>query len=91
MSDTVAPGRTRMDLSVDLDTTWMEAGACRGVDPDLFFPQDGQKASHARGACAPCPVRSQCLDFAMATDQMFGIWGGLNVKERRALRRARAA
>jgi WhiB family transcriptional regulator, redox-sensing transcriptional regulator len=71
---------------------WMEFALCRGVDPEIFFPAaepgvplyDAQVA-RARGICADCPVRSACLDWAIASGQDYGVWGGLDPAERRAL------
>jgi WhiB family redox-sensing transcriptional regulator len=77
---------------------WRYAAACRGEDPALFFAPSyfekrGQK--HAREAvakaiCSRCPVRAECLDFALATRETHGVWGGFNEMERRRLLRARA-
>jgi WhiB family transcriptional regulator, redox-sensing transcriptional regulator len=73
-------------------TRWAARGACRGSDPELFFPiahsgpAVGQIA-RARAICAQCPVQRECLEFAMESGQDFGVWGGLSEGERRALRR----
>ena len=76
----------------DDDTPWEELAACRGTDPELFFPVSTTGPSavqirQAKAICAGCPVRQPCLDYALATGQQFGIWGGLDETERRALRR----
>jgi WhiB family transcriptional regulator, redox-sensing transcriptional regulator len=73
-------------------TSWAGRGACRGSDPELFFPitQSGPAISQiakARAICARCPVRAQCLEFAMDSGQDFGVWGGMSEGERRTLRR----
>jgi WhiB family transcriptional regulator, redox-sensing transcriptional regulator len=67
---------------------WRERAACRGpgVDPELFFPEQGGSAKPAKQVCHRCPVRADCLDYAIATRQQFGIWGGLSEQERRRLR-----
>jgi WhiB family redox-sensing transcriptional regulator len=78
---------------------WMEFALCRGADPELWFPagEPGSRgyeamARRARGICADCPVRSACLDDALASGTDDGIWGGLDPAERRALAaRVRAA
>ncbi|WP_307856345.1 WhiB family transcriptional regulator [Catenulispora pinistramenti] len=80
---------------------WMSYGACRDEDPDLFFGTDPgfgcygeRKAARvarekaAKAVCAACPVRESCLEFAMATPEHDGVWGGLTDKERRRMRRA---
>jgi WhiB family redox-sensing transcriptional regulator len=73
---------------------WRAASACLSADPELFFPiaqgsaADGQTSSALR-VCAGCPVRQQCLDFAMTSGEAHGIWGGTTPDERiRARRRA---
>jgi WhiB family redox-sensing transcriptional regulator len=56
------------------------------MDPAIFFPTRGAPLDEARAVCARCPVRADCLDYAMETGQKFGIWGGLSERERRARR-----
>ncbi len=73
---------------------WRDRAACLHEDPDLFFPVGTTgpaiaQAEAAKAICRRCPVREECLEFAMRTGQAFGIWGGLTEEERRALRRAR--
>ena len=75
---------------------WQERANCYGVDPDLFFPvgTTGQaliSIDHAKRVCRECTVTSECLDFALETNQDSGIWGGLSAEERRQIRRQRAA
>ncbi len=71
---------------------WRHQAACRDLDTNLFFP-DGEGAgvaaqvAEAKAVCARCPVREDCLDFALASDQSYGIFGGLTETERRSLRR----
>ncbi len=72
--------------------SWRESAACREADPELFFPvsSTGLSAGQIRRAkdlCARCPVRPQCLTYALDTGQAFGVWGGLDEEERRRLRR----
>ena len=68
---------------------WMERAACKGLDPEMFFPEKGQAYSVAREACARCEVAAECLEHALATGEMFGMWGGAPERERRQLRRQR--
>ena len=68
---------------------WRDRAACRGADPDLFFPGPGESAEPARKVCVPCPVRQACLDYALANAISHGIWGGLSERERRVLRTGR--
>ena len=72
---------------------WRERAACRGADLEVFFPGRGESAEPARQICALCPVRQPCLDYALSSGIVHGIWGGLSERERRALRsrRVRAA
>jgi WhiB family redox-sensing transcriptional regulator len=67
---------------------WRARAACRrpGVDPELFFPVKGASARPAKRVCQRCPVRAECLEFALATRQEHGVWGGLSERERRRLR-----
>jgi WhiB family redox-sensing transcriptional regulator len=65
---------------------WMERGACRGEDRDLFFPVLGASTARAKAVCSGCPVRSECLDYATADPEIAGIWGGTSAKQRQKLR-----
>ena len=73
-------------------TSWREQAACRHGDPDIFFPisKTGRALAdigRAKTVCAACLIRSQCLSFALDTRQDYGIWGGYDEDERRALGR----
>lgn len=68
---------------------WQAAAACRGTDPDLFFTERGEKTSDAKAVCGGCPVREECLDYALDNVEKFGVWGGLSERERRRVRRDR--
>ena len=65
---------------------WRELAACRGTDLEVFFPGRDESAGPARQACAVCPVRQPCLDYAITNRIAYGVWGGLTERERRALR-----
>jgi WhiB family redox-sensing transcriptional regulator len=75
-------------------TGWAARGACQRTDPELFFPVTvtgpaaGQVA-RAKAVCRGCPVRDQCLEFALDSGQVFGVWGGTTGEERRLIRRRR--
>jgi WhiB family redox-sensing transcriptional regulator len=60
-----------------------------GVDPELFFPERGSSTREAKEVCRGCVVRVECLEFAIANSEKFGIWGGMSERERRRVRRAR--
>lgn len=71
---------------------WKYDARCRNLDPDLFFPEGKgiptqRKIKLARQVCATCPVRAECLDYALRTGQDFGVWGGTVPMERRDMRR----
>ena len=72
------------------DRDWQSRANCMGVDPDLFFPERGASTREAKEVCRGCVVREDCLEYALANGEKFGIWGGLSERERRRLRRARA-
>jgi WhiB family redox-sensing transcriptional regulator len=76
---------------------WRDDGACREVDADLFYPLGGEQGHRRTGlnllqeheakrVCNGCPVRVKCREWALETGDDWGIWGGLNENERRALR-----
>jgi WhiB family redox-sensing transcriptional regulator len=68
---------------------WQTKANCMGVDPDLFFPERGSSTREAKEVCRGCVVRDDCLEFAIANGEKFGIWGGMSERERRRVRRAR--
>jgi WhiB family transcriptional regulator, redox-sensing transcriptional regulator len=70
---------------------WMLHGACRQADPELFFPvatreTAGRQIESAKAVCAPCPVRADCLSYALEV-KAEGIWGGTTQQERHGGRR----
>jgi WhiB family redox-sensing transcriptional regulator len=67
--------------------SWQERALCAQTDPEAFFPEKGGSTREAKKVCASCEVRSECLDYALANDERFGIWGGLSERERRKLKR----
>ena len=76
------------DWPLPLSTHWRDLAACRGMDPDDFHPDKGHSrtAANAKAVCAGCPVRSECLAFALDNDICDGIYGGLSPRERGTLR-----
>jgi WhiB family redox-sensing transcriptional regulator len=71
---------------------WRRHAVCRDTDPDLFFPvgTTGQalvQIDRAKEVCEQCAVRTDCLQYALETNQDSGIWGGTSEEERRKLRR----
>jgi WhiB family redox-sensing transcriptional regulator len=77
--------------SVSPDADWRTRAACRREDPELFFPvgDTGPAAAQidvAKAVCGRCPVRDECLQWALETGQEAGVWGGLAERERAALK-----
>lgn len=75
---------------------WRWAGACLRADPELFFPvsETGpghHQAARAKAVCKSCGVRQECLDYALRTRQMYGIWGGMVPDQRRRELRRRTS
>jgi WhiB family transcriptional regulator, redox-sensing transcriptional regulator len=66
---------------------WQESALCAETDPEAFFPEKGGSTREAKKICTGCEVKAQCLEYALANDERFGIWGGLSERERRRLRR----
>ncbi len=80
----------------EAEQRWRDRALCRETDPELFFPVGTtgtalNQIAQAKQVCGQCAVRIECLEFALATNQDSGIWGGLSEEERRAIRRSRAA
>lgn len=67
---------------------WHTEAACRGLNPDLFYGETSDHATDAKAVCATCPVRQECLDYALSNGEYYGIWGGMSERERRSMRRA---
>jgi WhiB family redox-sensing transcriptional regulator len=72
---------------------WRTDAACRDTDPDLFFPVGTtgpaiEQIEAAKMVCQQCDAQAACLEFALATNQESGIWGGTSEEERRKLRKA---
>jgi WhiB family redox-sensing transcriptional regulator len=70
---------------------WRQHAVCREEDPELFFPigYTGpalRQTEEAKAVCQRCPVRSECLIWALESGQDAGVWGGLGEDERRAMR-----
>ncbi|MGH3320006.1 MAG: WhiB family transcriptional regulator [Streptosporangiaceae bacterium] len=74
---------------------WRHRAACREEDPELFFPIGNTgpallQIEDAKQVCHRCQVLEPCLEFALATGQDAGVWGGLSEDERRTLKRRNA-
>jgi WhiB family redox-sensing transcriptional regulator len=66
---------------------WQDRALCAQTDPEAFFPEKGGSTREAKKICQSCEVRTECLEYALAHDERFGIWGGLSERERRRLKR----
>lgn len=73
---------------LDGPLAWQQMALCAQTDPEAFFPEKGGSSREAKAVCATCDVRAECLEYALANDERFGIWGGLSERERRRLRRS---
>lgn len=76
--------------------SWHQYAACRGENPELFFPVGTsglaiQQLSEAKTVCGRCAVRSVCLEWAVLAGIADGVWGGQSEDERRAQRARTAA
>ncbi len=78
----------RGGLAAELE--WQERALCAQTDPESFFPEKGGSTREAKRTCMACEVRVQCLDYALANDERFGIWGGLSERERRRVKKRAA-
>ena len=74
---------------------WRHRAACRGEDPEKFFPVGNSgpaviQTAEAKSVCRACPVVSACLNWALDSGQDAGVWGGMSEDERRQLKRRNA-
>ena len=93
--DLLLGGLDLLDLDGDLpaepdwaEPDWRDRAVCAQTDPEAFFPEKGGSTREAKRICSGCEVRAECLEYALAADERFGVWGGLSERERRRLRRA---
>lgn len=68
------------------DEDWTKKALCPQTDPEAFYPEKGGSTREAKKICHGCEVRLECLDWALANDERFGIWGGMSERERRRLK-----
>ncbi len=64
---------------------WQEHGLCRGVEPELFYPERGASTTEAQDVCRSCAVRVECITYSVG--EKYGIWGGTSERQRRVLRK----
>lgn len=65
----------------------MDDGACRGAHVETWFPEQPDFRA-AKRVCRRCPVIAECLDYALAKPELFGVWGGTSPTERAAIKRS---
>jgi WhiB family transcriptional regulator, redox-sensing transcriptional regulator len=70
---------------------WMLQAKCRGATAQEFFPSDGSGVERAMRVCDGCPVKSDCLEYALEQRIEHGVWGGASERERRRILKRRAA
>lgn len=80
----------KLKAGESVELFWQERALCAQTDPEAFFPEKGGSTREAKRVCLSCEVRSECLEYALAHDERFGIWGGLSERERRRLKRRSA-
>jgi WhiB family transcriptional regulator, redox-sensing transcriptional regulator len=85
--DAIAPATIHGVAPEPVDDEWQERALCAQTDPEAFFPEKGGSTREAKRICLGCEVRDSCLEYALAHDERFGIWGGLSERERRRLKR----
>lgn len=67
------------------DVDWMRDALCSGTDTEAFYPNKGESTSDAKRICRRCPVRAECLEYALDMAERFGVWGCRSERERRRL------
>lgn len=72
-----------------MNQNWREHAACQGIDPEIFYPVEDEDAEPAKVVCAQCAVVTACLEYALASRERDGVWGGATERERRRLVRQR--
>ncbi|MEI8187847.1 MAG: WhiB family transcriptional regulator [Candidatus Saccharibacteria bacterium] len=66
------------------------SAACLGTEPNIFFPRKGEPDDLAKECCESCPIKNECLDYAIENNEKFGVWGGMNLNERMIEKRQRS-
>ena len=84
VNTTTGTGSTGVVITV---SPWTDQALCAQADPEAWFPEKGGSTRLPKLICRGCEVRGECLDYALETDQRFGVWGGLSERERRRLKR----
>ena len=80
------PENSRIIFGSREDLKWQEKAICQQTDPEAFFPEKGGSNQEAKSICRKCPVRLECLEYALNNNEKFGVWGGLDERERARLK-----
>lgn len=72
----------RVTISLGIHGAWRDSAVCAQIGGDYWFPEKGGLAREAKRICRDCPVRADCLAYALAANEPYGIWGGLTRPER---------
>lgn len=72
-----------------MEENWMDKGLCHTSPPETFFPSDGVGVEIAKRICAECPVKTECLEYALENRIDHGVWGGTSERQRRRILKAR--
>lgn len=73
----------------EIDNEWMARGICRDHPPEVFFPSDGVGVEVAKKLCETCPVKRECLEYALEHRVDHGVWGGTSERQRRRIAKSR--
>lgn len=82
VSLTWSPGAAGPLLAAEEDLSWRDGARCAEADPEMWFPGKGGSTANAKRICMRCDARPQCLEFALANFERFGVWGAKSVNER---------
>jgi len=77
-------------MNPDDERPWAARSECRGEDPTIFFPGTDDDPAIGLAICARCPVRQECLEYAIEARERYGIWGGTTERQRRRMVRRTA-
>lgn len=89
VSNVTAGNQRGVAAMADHDFEWRMAGACRGLNPDIFYPDEDEEADVAKEICGSCVVQVACLEHALLRREKVGVWGGATERERRRMIRQR--
>lgn len=68
-----------------MNDNWRDEALCLEIGGDPFFPEKGEPIADVKRVCQGCPVRAECLEYSIVTNQRYGVWGGVSERNRRKL------